>query len=616
MTATSPASVSKTRGPAARSPEPQPAIEDNALIGDLHTAGLVAKDGSIDFLCLPDFDDGTTFASLLGTPENGRWKIAPVRPAQVVRRQYRGNTLILETEFENDEGVVRLTDFMPIRRSSRHAPRVIRIVEAVRGQVTVRFDLRPRFAYGYTIPLELSRDSTTSAVAGPDALYLRGGRRGAPPFHADLALDEGERITYELSWARPYDDPPQPVDIDAALRETEEFWAGWTDKIRLPPDYKDIVMRSLITLKACTYAPSGAIVAAPTFGLPETPGGERNWDYRFTWIRDSMLTLNALLRAGLTSEAQDFAAWLQDAIGGSPSQIQIMYGIRGERILTENTLPWLDGYGGAKPVRIGNGAYNQFQLDVLGELLAVTFAFVKVGGKLRASGRAAIKAVVETVAKVWQDKDHGIWEMRGPTQSFVASKVAAWVAIDRWVRMIDLLDINEDRARWEALRDTIRDEILDKGYDAKRNTFTQYYGSKNVDASLLFIPMTGFLPPTDPRVVGTVKAIEEELMQGGLVLRYRTDASTDGLSGEEGVFLACSFWLAVTYHMMGRSEDARRLFERVANLRNDVGLLAEEYLVSHHCQIGNFPQAFSHLALVNAAYTITEQRKPAEHPEG
>ena len=613
MSATSPAS--QMPRPAARAAEPQAAIEDHALIGDLHTAGLVAKDGSIDFLCLPDFDDGSTFASLLGTPENGRWKIAPVRPAHAVQRRYRGNTLILETEFENDEGVVRLIDFMPIRRSRREAPRVIRILEAVRGQVTVRFDLRPRFSYGYTIPSELSQDGTSSAVAGPDALYLRGGRTGAPPFHTDLVLDEGERITYDLCWARPYDNPPQPVDVDAALRETEEFWRDWTGRVELPPEYKDLVMRSLITLKACTYAPSGAIVAAPTFGLPETPGGERNWDYRFTWIRDAMLTLNALLRAGLRTEADEFGEWLIDAVGGSPSQIQIMYGIRGERILTESDLPWLEGHGGAKPVRIGNGAYNQFQLDVLGEFLGVVFEYVKSHGTLRARGRAVIKQLAELVARVWREKDHGIWEMRGPTQSFVASKVAAWVAIDRYARMIDLLDLDDDKARWDSLRDEIRNEILDKGFDAKRNTFTQYYGSKNVDASLLVIPATGFLPATDSRVVGTVKAIEEDLLQDGLVLRYRTDASDDGLSGEEGVFLACSFWLVIAYHLMGRTEDARRLFERVANLRNDVGLLAEEYLTSHKRQIGNFPQAFSHLALINAAYVITENRSPAEHPD-
>jgi GH15 family glucan-1,4-alpha-glucosidase len=393
-----------------------------------------------------------------------------------------------------------------------------------------------------------------------------------------------------------------------------EYWHQWTSKIQLPAEYKDLVMRSLITLKACTYRPSGAIVAAPTFGLPETPGGGRNWDYRFTWVRDSVLTLNALLRAGLFDEGRAFGDWFQDAIGGAPDQLQIMYGIRGERRLTEVEIPWLEGHGGAKPVRIGNGAYDQFQLDVLGELAHVIFAFGKAAGGLRPLGREAMKAVAERTAAVWQETDHGIWEMRGPTRSFTASKVAAWTAIDRWVRTIELLGLDEDTQPWVELRDKIHAEVCEKGFDPVRNTFTQYYGSRDLDASLLFIPASGFLPATDPRIVGTVKAIEEDLMPDGLVLRYRTDISDDGLSGEEGVFLACSFWLASTYHLMGRHADARRLFERVANLKNDVGLLAEEYLPGAKKQIGNFPQAFSHLALINCAYTLVEDQAPPQHP--
>jgi GH15 family glucan-1,4-alpha-glucosidase len=585
-----------------RAPQPQPAIEDNALIGDLHTAALVAKDGSIDFLCLPDFDSGTCFASILGTPENGRWKIAPTRSAHTIQRRYRGNTLILETEFTNDEGVIRVTDFMPIRRE---VPRVVRIVECLRGEVTVRFELCPRFAYGLTVPREISREDYSSAVAGPDALYLRGGPGpDAPPFNTEYTFQEGERVAYELAWARPYDEVPPPLDVDAALEHTEAFWKDWTSRIRLPTDYQDVVMRSLITLKACTYRPSGAIVAAPTFGLPETPGGERNWDYRFTWVRDSVLALSALLSAGLIAEAQEFVQWFLDAVGGAPGQFQIMYGIRGERMLQEFSLPWLDGHGGAKPVRIGNGAYTQFQLDVLGELGAVIDVFAKAQGRLDAQQWKVLKSAAEVVAKEWRNDDHGIWEMRGPVRAFTASKVAAWTTIDCWLRVIDMLDLKEDKAPWAALREQIRAEILDKGFDAERNTFTQYYGAKNVDASLLFIPLTGFLPANDPRVVGTVKAIEEELMQDGLVLRYKTTASDDGLSGEEGVFLACSFWLVRTYHMMGRRDDAKALFERVIGLRNDVGLLAEEYLTHEKRQIGNFPQAFSHLTLINAAYTL------------
>jgi GH15 family glucan-1,4-alpha-glucosidase len=586
-----------------RRPEAQPAIEDNALIGDLHTAALVAKDGSIDFLCLPDFDSGTCFASLLGTPENGRWKIAPTRPARSLHRRYRGDTLILETEFTNDEGVIRLTDFMPIRQG---APRVVRIVECLRGDVTIRFELTPRFAYGLTVPRESSGEDTTSAVAGPDAVYLRGGPGPqAPPFNTEHTLQEGERVVYELSWARPYEEVPPPLDVDAALQHTEAFWTEWTSRIRLPTDYQEVVMRSLITLKACTYRPSGAIAAAPTFGLPETPGGERNWDYRFTWVRDSAFALSALLSAGLIAEAQEFVQWFLDAVGGARGQFQIMYGIRGERILNEFELPWLAGHGGAKPVRIGNGAYTQFQLDVLGELAAVIDVFAKAQGRLDTEHWKVLRSAAEVVAESWMQDDHGIWEMRGPVRAFTASKVAAWTAVDCWLRVIDMLELKQDKTRWLALREQIHAEVLDKGFDAKRNTFTQYYGSNNVDASLLFIPLTGFLPATDPRVVGTVKAIEEELMQDGLVLRYKTTASNDGLSGEEGVFLACSFWLVRTYKMMGRDDDARALFERVSGLRNDVGLLAEEYLTHEKRQIGNFPQAFSHLTLINAAYTLS-----------
>jgi GH15 family glucan-1,4-alpha-glucosidase len=585
-----------------RKQEPQPAIADCALIGDLHTAALVAKDGSICFLCLPDFDSGTSFASILGTKDNGRWRIAPRRAARSVQRRYRGNTLILETEFTNEEGVVRITDFMPIRRE---APRVVRIVECLRGEVTMRFELTPRFAYGLTVPREISSDGIASAIAGPDALYLRGGPGpAAPPFNTEYTLEEGERIAYELSWARPYDEVPPPLDVDAALARTEAYWNEWTARIHLPTEYRDVVMRSLITLKACTYHPSGAIVAAPTFGLPETPGGERNWDYRFTWVRDSALSLSALLSAGLIAEAQEFVRWFLDAIGGAPGQFQIMYGIRGERILNEETLPWLDGHGGAKPVRIGNGAYTQFQLDTLGELAAVIDVFAKAQGRLDPEDWKVLKGAAQVVAESWKNDDHGIWEMRGPLRSFTASKVAAWTAVDRWLSVIDMLELKEDKAPWLALRDQIHAEIIDKGFDAERNTFTQYYGAKTVDASLLFIPLSGFLPATDPRVVGTVKAIEEELMEDGLVLRYKTTTSDDGLSGEEGVFLACSFWLVRTYKMMGREADARALFDRVVALSNDVGLLAEEYLTREKRQIGNFPQAFSHLTLINAAYTL------------
>ncbi len=590
--------------------KPERLIEDHALIGDLHTAALVAKDGSLDFLCLPDFDSEATFAALLGTAENGYWKIAPVAPVRSVRRQYRGKTLILETEMTTAEGTIRLVDFMPVRHG---APHVVRLVEGMSGKVRVKFDLRPRFASGYTTPRLASSDHTSSAIAGPDALYLRGGAGEGPlPFDTELTVEPGERIPFVLSWAPSFEDIPAPIDALAALEETTAYWEDWASQIRPAAGAEDVVIRSLITLKACSYRPSGAIVAAPTFGLPETPGGERNWDYRFCWIRDASLTLHAFLRGGLVEETKSFGEWLLRAVGGAPEQLQIMYGIRGERRLTEVELPWLQGYGGAKPVRIGNGAYDQFQLDVLGEFAAVLFVFGKVTGNLGPRAAAALHVVAKQVADRWRDNDHGIWEMRGPTRPFTASKVSAWAVVDRLVRGIDEFGMDIDKAPWVALRKTIFDEICEKGYDAKRNTFTQYYGSKALDASLLAIPLLGFLPATDPRVVGTVAQMEKELLQDGLVLRYRTDASDDGLEGEEGVFLACSFWLANTYHLMGRHDDARKLFERVSGLCNDVGLLAEEYLPHARQQIGNFPQAFSHLALVNSAYTLCEGMAPAE----
>jgi len=607
----SPTAAPKAR-PVAPAPaaEPRMLIEDHALIGDLQTAALVAKDGSVDFMCLPDFDSDACFTSLLGTPANGRWKIAPVAPVREVHRRYRGNTLVLETDLVTDDGVIRLIDFMPIRAGTPH---LVRIIEGIRGTVAVRFELRPRFGNGYTIPLSSEQDGASAVIAGPDALYLRGGTATTPPpFESELTVTAGQRIPFVLSWARPYDDVPDPIDPEIALQATERYWTAWAAKLVLPTEYRGVVLRSLITLKACTYRPTGAIVAAPTFGLPETPGGERNWDYRFCWVRDSVLTLSSLMSSGSLEEASAFGQWITNAIGGAPSQLQIMYGIRGERRLTEIELDWLPGYMGARPVRIGNGAYDQFQLDVLGELAAALFLYVRMLGTLPDRVRIGMETIADRVADDWQKADHGIWEMRGPQQAFTASKVAAWIAIDRWIRIIEEYDVQVDKTRWVALRRTIFDDVCRNGYDPVRNTFTQYYGSKALDASLLLIPMSGFLPAADPRVQGTVKAIEEDLLRDGLVLRYRTEDGLDGLSGEEGVFLACSFWLANTYHLMGRHEEALELFARLASLQNDVGLLAEEYLPSQRQQIGNFPQAFSHLALVNSAYTLFAGRRPPE----
>jgi GH15 family glucan-1,4-alpha-glucosidase len=592
-------------------PEPGLLIEDHALIGDLYTAALVARDGSIDFLCLPDFDSDACFTSLLGTADNGRWKMAPRKPVRESRRRYRGKTLILETEFVTDEGVVRLVDFMPIRKGTPH---LVRWVEGIQGQVTMRSDLRPRFANGNTTPMVSRRNGSFAAMAGPDAVYLRGGGgEEPPPFESEFTVRAGQRIPFVLSWARPYEGIPEMIDPEATLHEAASFWEDWAARIRPPAEYEDVVVRSLLTLKACSFHPTGALVAAPTFGLPETPGGERNWDYRFCWIRDAALTLNALMRASLMEEAIAFGDWLENAIGAD--QLQIMYGIRGERRLTEVTLDWLPGYEGARPVRIGNGAYTQFQLDVLGEFAAVLYIHAQAMGSLLERGQTALERTALRVSEVWTQPDHGIWEMRGPKHSFTASKVSAWVAIDRWVRAIEEYGVKEDKAPWVKLRQTIFDEVCSRGFDPKRNTFTQYYGSAGVDASLLVIPLAGFLPADDPRVAGTVRAIEQELMPEGLVLRYRTEDGVDGLSGEEGTFLACSFWLANTYQLMGRDEDARRLFDKLVRLCNDVGLLAEEFLPKEGRMLGNFPQAFSHLALVNTAYSLFGERKPPRQAE-
>jgi GH15 family glucan-1,4-alpha-glucosidase len=582
-------------------------IEDHALIGDLGTAALVALDGSIDFLCLPDFDSDACFLSLLGTAENGYWKIAPIGSHRATRRRYRPGTLVLETEFETDTGKVCIVDFMPVRRAVASTPHVLRIVRGLRGSVRMQSELVPRFACGLTVPLVAPYNGSTRAIAGPDALYLRVSGERHPEFLKEFIVKEGQSVPFELAWVRPQAPAPTPLDAEAALMETEDYWQDWTSKIRPPARYADAVVRSLITLKACAYGPTGAIVAAPTFGLPEAPGGERNWDYRFCWVRDAALTLRALLRAGLYDEFEQFLEWLVQAVGGAPGQLQIMYGIRGERRLTEVELPWLAGYEGAKPVRIGNAAYQQFQLDIVGEFAVALYDGVRHSGKLSPQVRTVLKRVAVGVSNNWSKPDKGIWEMRGPDRSFTVSKVAAWSAIDVWVKVIEQFHLTDEHLEeWKALRQTIFDEVCTKGYDAKRNTFTQYYGSEGLDGSLLAIPLLGFLPATDPRVVGTIEAIERELMPKGLVLRYITEETTDGLRGEEGTFLPCSFWLVDAYQMMGRKEDARRLFEKLIGLSNDVGLLAEEYLPDQGRQAGNFPQAFTHLALIQAAYLVSD----------
>jgi GH15 family glucan-1,4-alpha-glucosidase len=450
-------------------------------------------------------------------------------------------------------------------------------------------------------------DGATKMFAGPDALYLRGGpTHGSPALAADFLVSEGSEVSYSLCYGASYEEPTRAEDVAQAESATEEFWTRWCSTLHVPAVYRDLVIRSLITLKACIYEPTGGIVAAPTSSLPETPGGVRNWDYRFCWLRDGALALRSLILAGLRKEAQAFFEWMLRAIAGDPAQVQIMYGIRGERRLSEVELTWLDGYAGAKPVRVGNAAFDQRQLDVFGEVAMVLYDASQRFRAHRPDAVRALIAVARYVATVWHEPDRGIWEMRGPERSFTASKVAAWAALDRAIRYTEEHGLNESVEDLREARKAIFEEVCREGFNRSLNTFTQYYGGRALDASLLFIPLSGFLPATDARVIGTVKALESELLQDGLLLRFKPEAEVDGLSGEEGVFLACSFWLAAVYQMMGRKEDARNLFDRAASTRNDLGLLAEEYDTKHRRQLGNFPQAFSHFALVNAAFTLAE----------
>ena len=603
-------SVSEPEPITARGPTPR--IEDHGLIGDMRTAALVTKDGSIDWLCLPNFDSDACFASLLGRPNNGRWTIAPTVPVRETSRRYRRNTLILETDFVTERGAIRLIDFMPPGRGREHS-QVCRLVRCIKGAVPVRSDISPRLAFGRAVPRVMPVDSATTLFAGPDALYLRGGPSpGSPSLVAEFVLSVGDEVSYSLSYGRSYEEPSRAEDVAAAERTTEQFWTRWCSTLHAPGPYQDMVIRSLITLKACIYEPTGGIVAAPTTSLPETPGGVRNWDYRFCWLRDGALSLRSLIFAGLREEAQAFFEWMLRAIAGDPAQLQIMYGIRGERRLSEVELDWLDGYEGARPVRVGNAAFDQRQLDVYGEVAMVLYEASQHFDAHRPEAVRALINIGRHMAQVWQLPDRGIWEMRGPERSFTASKVAAWTAVDRTIRYCEEHGLNEPVDDLRQTRREIFDEVCRQGFNSDRNTFTQYYGGTGLDASLLFIPLSGFLPASDARVVGTVAAIERELLREGLLLRFTPEAEVDGLSGEEGVFLACSFWLAGVYQMMGREDDARRIFERAASTRNDLGLLAEEYDPQTQRQLGNFPQAFSHFALVNAAFALAED-KPMVH---
>jgi GH15 family glucan-1,4-alpha-glucosidase len=594
-------------------------IEDYAVIGDTQTAALVGRDGSIDWLCVPRFDSDATFAALLGTEEHGRWLVAPAGGVQHVRRRYRGDTLVLETEFETADGVVRIIDFMPPRGD---APDIVRIVEGVRGRVPMRMELRLRFGYGRVVPWVYREDGDLVAVAGPDAVWLRcpvetEGRDLAT--HAEFSVGPGDRVPFVLTWRPSHLPPPQPIDPIMELGATEGFWQGWMSACTYDGEWREAVVRSLLTLKALTYGPTGGIVAAATTSLPEQLGGVRNWDYRYCWLRDATITLQSLLYSGFQSEAQQWRKWLLRAIAGDPAEMQIMYGVAGERRLTEYLADWLPGYDG-NPVRIGNAAAEQFQLDVYGEVMDALHQGRRAGLKRDDPSWGLQKKLMDFVEQHWGDPDEGIWEVRGGSRQFTHSKLMAWVAADRAVKATAEFDLDGPAKRWTQLRDDIKRDILANGFDERRNTFTQYYGSSELDASLLMVPLVGFLPAHDERVRGTVAAIEAELLQDGFVQRYTQPPGegVDGLPAGEGAFLACSFWLADNYALMGRGDEARELFERLLALRNDVGLLSEEYDPKAGRLVGNFPQAFSHVPLIDTARNLSRALGPSEerHREG
>lgn len=579
-------------------------IEDYAVVGDLHTGALVSTEGSIDWLCLPRFDSPACFAALVDTPDAGRWLLAPEGGGTCTRRRYREGSLILETEWETPDGTVRVIDFMPPRDG---VVDVVRIVEGVSGTVQMRGELILRFDYGHVVPWVRRDHRGLHAVAGPDAIFLM----TPAPLHgenmhtvSDFTVSAGERVPFVLSWAPSHLGRPPKVEADVVLAATEDFWHDWTTQCTVKGEYQEAVVRSLVTLKALTYAPTGGIVAAITTSLPEQIGGPRNWDYRYCWLRDAAMTLQALLSAGYTAEAAAWREWLLRAVAGDPADLQIMYGIHGERRLPEMDLPWLRGYEDSVPVRIGNGAAEQFQLDVWGEVLDCLALTRSALLKNHDDSWPLQRALMRHLEKVWDQPDNGLWEMRGPRRHFTHSKVMAWVAADRMVKGVRDFGLPGPVEHWEALRDTIHADVMANGFDPERNTFLQSYGRPELDASLLLIPRVGFLPADDPRVIGTIEAIQRELTQDGFVLRYRPEDSDDGLPGDEGVFLACSFWLVEALLGAGRVEESKALFDRLLELRNDVGLLSEEWGVKAGRQLGNTPQAFSHFALVTSALEL------------
>ncbi len=587
-------------------------IGDYAMIGDCETAALVDRDGSINWLCWPRFDSDACFAALLGDRSNGYWQIAPVG-AYRASRQYRPGTLVLETVFETDEGSVALIDFMPPRGEVSH---VVRLVEGRSGQVAMRMELVLRFGYGLNMPwVKRLDDGGLSAVVGPDMIILRTpitteGEHMTTV--AEFTTQPGEIMPFVLSHRASHQPPPAPIDPRAALDQTERTWRDWVGKSAIDSPYAEAINRSLITLKALTFAPTGGLVAAPTTSLPEQFGGERNWDYRFCWIRDSTLTLLAMMNAGYYEEAAAWRDWLQRAVAGDPAEMQIMYGIGGERRLTEWEADWLAGHENSKPVRIGNAAHKQFQLDVYGELMD-TFHQARIGGLQTTTAAWDLqRALIDHVAKVWDEPDEGIWEVRGPRRRFTYSRVMAWVAVDRAIKGVEAYQLSGPVEDWRALRDTIREDIWAHGHDRALGRFKAAYDDPTLDASLLLLAQVGFVDAKDPAYVTTVEAVERELLVGGFVQRYQTNEAKDGLPPGEGAFLACSFWLADAYAMIGRTADAHALFERLLSIRNDVGLLAEEYDAAAGRFAGNFPQAFSHIGLINTASNLTHATKPNE----
>ena len=588
-------------------------IEDYALIGDCESAALVGRDGSIDWLCWPRFDSEACFAALLGSPDNGRWLIAPHDGAARVSRRYRPNSLILETVFETDDGTATLVDFMPVRGRN---PTVVRLVIGNRGRLAMRLELVLRFGFGAIVPwVTRMEDGTLRAVAGPDMVVLH------TPVHlkghnltsiGNFTVSAGEMVPFLLTYGPSHLPAPDPVAPQDALEASETFWQEWASHCRSAGQWSDAVVRSLITLKALTYAPTGGIVAAPTTSLPERFGGTRNWDYRFCWLRDATLTLFTLLNAGYHNAAQAWNEWLLRAIAGSPDQIQIMYGIGGERRMIEWEASWLAGYEGSRPVRVGNAAHLQLQLDVYGEVMDAAHQARRSGLATHESGWEVHLALLDHLASIWQEPDEGIWEVRGGRQQFTHSKVMAWLAFDRAIKSAEMFGFEGPIDEWRKLRQAIHATTCAQGFDPELGSFVQSFGSKELDASLLLIPCVGFLPVDDPRIHGTIAAIERDLMVDGLVVRYRTRTGVDGIEPGEGAFLACSFWLADVYILQGRLAEAEQLFRRLVSLCNDVGLLSEEYDFATRRLAGNFPQAFSHVGLANTAFNLTRTAKPVE----